>query len=196
MDQLRRQQPAVLEQLAVVFTRGGAIERSLLDTMVQIVASAASLASQQKMVQEAHMRTFFEHKATYIQYAAARAKLRQEQSGARLFPGLAQQPSPPPTDFGEYGDKDGYRGWIPLTSWISGEFCLVSLAALDASRLCGRPIGLFSSKMHLRGGLYPCPSYAMMLPVRILFPFCVICKCIWRRRQGESFLHNKGQALA
>ena len=58
---------------------------------------------------------------TYIQYAAARAKLRQEHTGARLFPGLAQQPSPSPADFGEYGDKDGYRGWIPSTSWISGE---------------------------------------------------------------------------
>lgn len=121
LDQLRRHQPAVLEQLAIVFTRGGAIERSLLDTMVRNVASAASVSDQQKMVREAHMRTFVQHKTTYIQYAAARAKLRHEHSGGRLYPGRAQQPPPPPADFGEYSDKDGYRGCIPSTSWISGE---------------------------------------------------------------------------
>lgn len=111
---------AVLEQLPIIFTRGGAIERSLLDTMVRNVATGASVADQQKMVKEAHMRTFTQLKNTYFQYAAARAKLRQAKAGARLFPGLPQQPSPPPADFGEYSDKDGYRGWIPSTSWIAG----------------------------------------------------------------------------
>lgn len=120
LEQVRRQCPAVLEQLSIVFTRGGAIERSLLDTMVRNVASSASVADQQKMVREAHMRTFTQHKVAYLQYAAARARLRQEQGGARLYPGRAQQPSPPPADFGEYGDKEGYRGWIPSTSWIAG----------------------------------------------------------------------------
>ncbi|GAQ92967.1 hypothetical protein KFL_012280010 [Klebsormidium nitens] len=120
LDQIRRKQPAVLEQLAIVFTRGGAIERSLLDTMVRNVVSGASLADQQKMVREAHMRTFVQHKATYIQYAAARVKLRQQQSGALLFPGVAQPTPPAPADFGEYGDRAGYRGWIPSTSWLAG----------------------------------------------------------------------------
>ncbi|GAQ90322.1 hypothetical protein KFL_006270040 [Klebsormidium nitens] len=134
---------AVLEQLPIIFTRGGAIERSLLDTMVRNVATGASVADQQKMVKEAHMRTFAQHKNTYYQYAAARVKLRQEKAGARLFPGLSQQQSSPPADFGEYDDKDGYRGWIPSTSWVSGvilaslnsrlEFLCRHLAAVDGS---------------------------------------------------------------
>eukprot|EP00243_Klebsormidium_subtile_P008236 TRINITY_DN3852_c0_g3_i2.p1 TRINITY_DN3852_c0_g3~~TRINITY_DN3852_c0_g3_i2.p1 ORF type:complete len:563 (+),score=97.89 TRINITY_DN3852_c0_g3_i2:62-1750(+) len=128
LDQLRRHCPAVLDQLQIVFTRGGAIERSLLDTMVRNVASSASVADQQRMVREAHMRTFTQHKNTYIQYAAARAKLRQQQGGALLFPGLSQQPPEAPADFGEYGDKEGYRGWIPSTSWIAG----VILASLNS----------------------------------------------------------------
>ncbi|GAQ84142.1 hypothetical protein KFL_001770280 [Klebsormidium nitens] len=128
LDQIRQKQPAVLEQLAIVFTRGGAIERSLLDTMVRNVVSGASIADQQRMVREAHMRTFTQHKCTYIQYAAARARRRQEQGGSLLFPGAVQQTPPAPADFGEYGDKDGYRGWIPSTSWIAG----VILASLTS----------------------------------------------------------------
>ena len=123
---------AVLEQLPLILTRGGAIERSLLDTMVRNVAAAASVADQQKMVKEAHMRTFTQLKTTYYQYAAARAKLRQEKAGARLFPGVTQHQSPAPAEFGEYDDKDGYRGWIPSTSWIAGALCFAckSVAAL------------------------------------------------------------------
>ncbi|GAQ87318.1 acetamidase/formamidase [Klebsormidium nitens] len=120
LEQVRRQAPAVLEQLGIVFTRGGAIERCLLDTMVRNVASGASIADQQRMVREAHMRTFTQHKNTYIQYAAARARRRQAQGGSLLFPGVVQQAPPTPADFGEYGDKEGYRGWIPSTSWIAG----------------------------------------------------------------------------
>ncbi|GAQ93224.1 hypothetical protein KFL_013720010, partial [Klebsormidium nitens] len=118
---------AVLEQLPIVFTRGGAIERSLLETMVRNVASSASVADQQKMIREAHMRTFTQHKNNYIQYAAARAELQQKRGGALLFPGV-QRESPPPADFGEYDDKEGYRGWIPSTSWIAG----VILASLNS----------------------------------------------------------------
>lgn len=110
----------MLEQLPVVFTRGGAIESSLLDTIVRNVATSAGVADQQKMVKEAHMRTFTKHKVTYYQYAAARAKLRQEKAGARLFPGMPQNQSPPRADFGEYDDKDGYRGWVPSISWFTG----------------------------------------------------------------------------
>lgn len=111
---------AVLEQLPIIFTRGGAIERSLLDTMVRNVATGASVADQQKMVKEAHMRTFTQLRVTYYQYAAARVKLGQEKAGGRLYPGRSQNQSPPPAEFGEYSDKDGYRGWIPSTSWIAG----------------------------------------------------------------------------
>jgi hypothetical protein len=98
---------AVLEQLLIVFTRGGAIECSLLETMVRNVASGASVAYQQKMVREAHMRTFIQYKNSYIQYAAARAELQQKRGGALLFPGHVQRQSPPPADFGEYDDKEG-----------------------------------------------------------------------------------------
>jgi hypothetical protein len=121
----------VLEQLPVIFTRGGAIERCLLDTMVRNVAAGASIADQQKMVKEAHMRTFTQQKNTYYQYAAARAKLRQEKAGAALFLGLSHRQPPPPADSEKYNDKNGYRGWIPSTSWIAGALIWLQVKALQ-----------------------------------------------------------------
>jgi hypothetical protein len=116
----------VREQLPIVFTRGGAIERTLLETMVRNVASGASVADQQRMVREAHMRSYTHHKNTYIQYAAERSDLRQKEAGSKLFPGLQQRPAPAPAEFGAYDDKEGYRGWIPSTSWLSGNTSLIA----------------------------------------------------------------------
>lgn len=123
-----QQLPAcVRDQLPIIFTRKGAIEQNLLDTMVRNAATAnsASLADQQRMVREAHMCTYTQQKNSYYQYAAERATLKREQAGSRLFSGIQHTNPPAPADFGAYDDRDGYRGWIPSTTWISG-ICIAS----------------------------------------------------------------------
>jgi hypothetical protein len=112
----------VRDQLPIIFTRKGAIERNLLDTMVRNAATpnSSSLSDQQRMVREAHMRTYTQKKNSYYQYAAERATLKREQAGSRLFPGIQYTDPPAPAQFVAYDDRDGYRGWIPSTTWISG----------------------------------------------------------------------------